>query len=210
MQCLAMGQALHAHVLQEALEQRMGRSGASVDLAHAIDVLAALPPSFSAAGPGQLSVRYCAGASSTAVGLCCEGSTSQAVHRTRAAAAWRFVEALPSIAAMLSSLELESAGASENLAVLCSSLRGLATALLEQLPSFASADQLLAWLEAAGAAIRLVQVLAQLRGRLAHSSQPAAADRLSEGLLSGLWGPTATGAMLFAEQHLLSLPRPEL
>lgn len=210
MQCLAMGQALHAHVLQEALEQRMGRSGATVDLAHAIDVLAALPPSFSAAGPGQLSGRYCAGASSTAVGLCCEGSTSQAVHRTRAAAAWRFLEALPSIAAMLSSLELESAGASENLAVLCSSLRGLATALLEQLPSFASADQLLAWLEAAGAAIHLVQVLAQLRGRLAQSSQPAAADRLSEVRLSGLWGPAATGAILFAEQHLLRLPRPEL
>ncbi len=109
---VGLTQMLQSGSLQAALKQRMEQPGASVHLERAIALLAGMPADTSPAGTNRFATACMA-----VFLLCCTGSSSPAVLKSRAVAAWRFMESLPRLAATAASLLAEEVQAPCSLAL---------------------------------------------------------------------------------------------
>ena len=205
--CLA--KVLSTASLQPALVQRMGRAGGSAHLEQSIQVLESLALSTVTGKPSQRAAHKCTAGSLALSALCCMYCSSQPLAATRAAAAWRYLEALPQVAAMLVRVATDPAEPESDLALLCGSLSLSTDALLEQLPATSNDEQLLAWAKAAHAATRLVPALVQLRERCTdpppsprqqQQQQQHGVVKLAHSLFRALWGRGARHASQYASQ----------
>ena len=159
-----LGFALDVSCIRELLEQRLAQPRGTAIIQHAIHVATALPSqcSLDAATADTIGAPHMGAA--ILLGVLCVRSPRLPAGAP-SAAAWPFVEAVPRIATWLAALTANSSVPVRRLASICFWLEPAAVILLDHLPAIANTRQLLAWAEAAEAAVRLAPPLLQLHDR---------------------------------------------